>query len=76
LSVTSQFDKLAEKRYVTVLVRLVVDPHGHLIYGQVIDVEGTPQARFTGWRGLGQAVRGWLGFEGEMAEPDEPESGS
>jgi hypothetical protein len=51
---------LAEKRYVTVILRLLLDRRGRLINGELVDVESTLEDRFIGWRGLTRAVRGWL----------------
>ena len=51
---------LAEKRYVTVVLRLVLDQHGQLIHGEFIDVASMIGVRFSGWRGLIRIVRNWL----------------
>ena len=54
---------LADKRYITVVLRMVVDERGRLLHGELIDVEGVQQQRFKGWRGLVEAVRSWLSSE-------------
>jgi len=51
---------LGDKRNVTVVLRLVLDAHGRLMHGELVDMEGTLQQRFKGQRGLAQAVRMWL----------------
>ena len=48
---------LAEKRYVTVILRLLIDRRGRLIHGEVADLEGKTQSRFSQWRELSWAVR-------------------
>ena len=50
---------LADKRYITVVLRLVVDERGWLVHGELVDVEGMLKQRFKGWRGLAQAIR-WV----------------
>ena len=56
----SVVDKLADKRYVTVVLRLLMDRRGRLVRGEVVDAQGEPGGRFVGWRGLIRAVRAWL----------------
>ena len=53
-------DRLSERRQVTVVLRLLLDPSGRLIRGEVVDATGTPRSRFSGWRGLTSAVRAAL----------------
>jgi len=53
-------DGLEEKRYVTALLRLLLDANGELAQGEIADVEGSPSKRFVGWDGLVSAVRAWL----------------
>lgn len=53
-------DKLADRRHVTVVLRLLLDRHGRLIYGEVVDPAAHPQRRFVGWRGVTRAIRAWL----------------
>lgn len=45
---------------VTVVLRLVVDPRGHLRYGELVDAEGRSRGHFNGWMGLTGALRGWM----------------
>jgi hypothetical protein len=42
-------EHLAENRNMTVLLRLVIDPGGHLVHGELIDVDGEPYGRFLSW---------------------------
>ena len=57
---------LADKRYITVVLRLVVDEHGRVTHGQLIEVSNGHKQRFKGWRGLVWAVRGWLTGQGQV----------
>ena len=50
-------ENLAGKRYVTVLVRLIVDPQGPTPQGEVLSLAGRPQGRFRGWRDLIQVLQ-------------------
>jgi hypothetical protein len=51
---------LAEKRYLTVIVRLVVDKRGQVVQGEVVDLQARLLGRFAGWRGLTRTMRAWL----------------
>lgn len=53
-------DKLSEKHYVSVTLRLLLDRRGRLIQGEVVDLQGQAQRRFVGWRGLVRVLRAWL----------------
>ena len=54
-------DLSSERRYVTVVVRLLVDGRGRLLHGEFVDVEGLVQGRFAHWRDFNRAVQSWLG---------------
>jgi hypothetical protein len=51
---------LRDKRYVTVVVRLLLDKDGTLVHGKVADVDGRPGRPFDSWQGLTPAVRAAL----------------
>ena len=51
---------LQEKRYITVILRLLVDRHGSLVHGEVADMDGRTGPRFAGWPALTPAVHEWL----------------
>jgi len=57
-------ETLAEKSYVTVILRLVLSGDRHadcdLESGDVIDVDGMLRGRFTDWQGLLLAVRAYV----------------
>ncbi len=57
---TRNDNALAEKRHIIVILRLVVDRHGRLLDGQLVDVEGTLGGRFHGWCDVTSTVRNWL----------------
>jgi len=50
-------DLLAARRDLVVLLRLVVEAGGRVIYGEVVDTRRPPR-RFVGERGLVAAIRG------------------
>lgn len=64
MSTTSQINatvsNLSEKRYVTVVVRIVIDRREQLVRGEIVDVDGIGQGRFAGWRGLIRTMRDYL----------------
>jgi hypothetical protein len=45
-------DHLADKLQVILIVRLVSDTRGQLLYGEIVDVEGTVIGRFAEWQRL------------------------
>lgn len=57
---TSQVERLAEKRYVTLILRLRIDRRERLVHGEVVDTEGKSQGRFAGWREMTRTVRNYL----------------
>ncbi len=54
-------EDLSDDQYVTLILRLLVDPEGRLVHGEVLDAAGRPCRRFRVWSGLARAVRGALG---------------
>lgn len=53
-------DGLRDKRYVTAILRLLLDKHGELVHGEVADMDCKSVERFVDWRDLAPAVRAWL----------------
>jgi hypothetical protein len=51
---------LADRRYVSVILRLVLDQHGQMLHGEVVGTANARPARFSGWPGLTRAVQAWL----------------
>ena len=56
MHVTSHADKLSEKRYATVILRLMIDRRDGLVSGEVVDTDGELCGRFAGWRELIRVV--------------------
>lgn len=72
MSIPPERDKLANKQYATLLLRLVLDQQGRLLYGELVDVAGGQPARFAGWRGMIRTVRAWLNGQAQAGEPEAP----
>jgi hypothetical protein len=54
-------ERLAEMQYITLVLRLLLDPAGNLVHGEVGAVEGEMDwIRFTGSDGLQVAIDAWL----------------
>ena len=51
---------LADRHYVTLIVRLTLGRRGQLIQGELVDTTDTVQQRFIGTSGLRQAMEVWL----------------
>jgi len=63
---------LADRRYVSVVLRLVLDQHGQMIHGEVVGDATTRPTRFSGWRGLTRAVQAWLTRHEQDGAADAP----
>ncbi len=48
---------LADSRYVTLVLRLLIDRQGRLVHGEIVDVDGRTRGRFSEWRDLLKSVR-------------------
>ena len=53
-------DDLTQSRYVTAIVRLRLAEDGRVLTGEVLDVDGARQIRFSGWHGLLGALSTFL----------------
>ncbi len=60
LSTHSHSNHLSDKHQVTVVIRLVLDRHGKLMHGELVDVKTKSQGRFANWTGLVRTLREWL----------------
>ena len=65
---------LADRRYVSVVLRMVLDQHGELIHGELVGDVNTRPTRFSGWRGLTRALQIWLTRQEQDSTADEPET--
>jgi hypothetical protein len=54
----SRAERLASTHHLVVVLRLVVETGGHVLYGEVMPVAGDRGHRFVGLAGLGPAVLG------------------
>lgn len=53
----SRPDRLADKRILTAVVRVVLDDRGRLVHGEVLDARGGVRVRFQRWPRLIRAIR-------------------
>jgi hypothetical protein len=67
----SSTDDLTNSHYVTLILRLLLDTEGHLLRGELADIEGMTIGRFADRQGLKEALRPFL----EDGPPEEPERG-
>lgn len=51
---------LSEPRYLSFVLRLVVDKDGRLLRGEIVDVSGRQRVPFGTWHGLFRQLRAWL----------------
>ena len=51
---------LADRHYVTLILRLTLDRTGQLLQGELVDTTDTLQKRFLGLTGLHNAMTDWL----------------
>ena len=45
-------EHLADHRNLTVMLRLVVDPSGQLLLGELVDLDGSSRGKFLNWERL------------------------
>ena len=67
---------LVDRRHVSVILRLVLNERGRLLYGHVVDHSRELRNPFTEWRGMARAVRAWLATVEPTAATDRPRSRS
>ena len=53
-------DGLKDKRYVTAILRLLIDARGDLVHGEVTELDGVSTKRFIGWVDLVPTIKRWL----------------
>jgi hypothetical protein len=72
----NRFDEntLVERHYVSLIVRLLVDHHGQVINGELVDATNTFRKHFIDEQGLTAAVHTWLTQQEQGS--DERASGS
>lgn len=70
MSSPSDENDLAKQYYVTLILRLMLDQHGQLIHGEIVDATNTLQKRFIGRNGLIGAVQDWLSQREETGTTD------
>lgn len=62
-------EKLSNRQYVIVILRLLLDEGSQLVHGEVVDEQGQLHGRFRDWRGMGAAVRKWYADYQERHAP-------
>ena len=50
-------DRLAERRYITVVLRVLVDGRGQLVHAELVSPVGAESRRVGHWRELARMVR-------------------
>jgi hypothetical protein len=63
-------DPLAGRRVVAVVLRVVLDTHGLVLHGEVVDTATRTTERFAGWEGLVATVRRCLGRSAAVKPPE------
>lgn len=58
---------LTENRQVVLVVRLTLDQDSQVLYGELLNADGTGQGRFKSLSSLGSTVKRWL-----ERQPDHP----
>lgn len=68
---TADNSTLADRHYITLILRLTLDRNGHLIQGDLADTTASRQEHFIGTTGLHQAVEAWLRGQQQQSEEDQ-----
>jgi hypothetical protein len=61
VSASSLGEHLADNRSLTLLVRLVVDAAGHLVHGELAELDGVQRGTFRSWEVLVELLEARLG---------------
>jgi hypothetical protein len=61
VSASNLGEHLADNRNLTLLVRLVVDPAGHLVHGELVELDGASRGSFRAWETLVQLLEARAG---------------
>lgn len=69
---TPENPTLADRHYVTLILRLTLDRSGRLIQGELADTNDSRQEHFIGTAGLHQAVDVWLHQQQQAEGNQEP----
>jgi hypothetical protein len=69
---TAENSTLADRHYVTLILRLTLDQSGRLIQGELATTTDSRQEHFTGNVGLHQAVEAWLRHQEQADGNQEP----
>jgi len=64
-------DQFEGTRYLTLIARMLLSPHGVLVRGELADAEGTTLVRFVGQDGLLEAIRAFLARCEQQAGPEQ-----
>jgi hypothetical protein len=56
----SEGNRLADRRHITAILRLLVDRHGDLVDGELVDAEARSRGHFLEWQELTRMLRDWL----------------
>ena len=51
---------LADKRHITLILRLAIDKDDQLVYGELVDLGGVAIGRFVEWPKLAQIIQTWI----------------
>ena len=69
MSSSSNVDKLADVRQVTVILRLALNRRGRILHGELVETEEAKPRRFNSWIGLTHALREWLASQSQDTPP-------
>jgi hypothetical protein len=57
---------------VTAILRLVLDQQGHLLHGEVVEIEDKSSQRFKDWADLSLILRNWWDRHTQASPPKPP----
>ncbi len=55
---------LADKRHITLILRLAIDRDTQLVYGELVNLEGVSIGRFMEWPKFTEVLQAWLASQG------------
>ena len=65
---------LADKRHITLILRLAIDKDAQLVYGELVNLEGVSIGHFMEWPKLTEVIQTWFASQGNGQSHHKPDN--
>ncbi|HRQ40323.1 MAG TPA: hypothetical protein PLD25_20620 [Chloroflexota bacterium] len=65
---------LADKRHMTLILRLAIDKENQLVHGELVNLRGVVIGRFMEWPKLTQMIQTWISNQDDDQSNDNPDN--